>query len=62
MKLDFEQRKRANLLVDWVLDNPEEAAYELIGLRDAVAANKSAPQKLQPGTPSEPKEGQRDGK
>lgn len=38
VKLDYAQRRRANELVEWVIDNPDDAAYELIGLRDALAA------------------------
>lgn len=37
MKLDFEQRARANLFADEVAQDPCAAAEELIGLRDEVA-------------------------
>lgn len=35
IQLDAGQRKRATELAEWVLDYPEEAAHELIALRDA---------------------------
>jgi len=34
IKLNAEQRQRARQLEDWIADSPEEAAFELIHLRD----------------------------
>lgn len=36
MKLDSEQRKKANAMICWIVDDPEEAAFEIVGLCAAL--------------------------
>jgi len=41
IELDYEQRQRVESVLEWMLEFPDEAAAELIYLRDRVAQDKS---------------------
>jgi len=37
MKLDFEQRQKARKMLFWIVDDPEQAAFEIVGLQARIA-------------------------